>query len=90
MKPQEITTLSSVMLFYDFKQALYAEEYLTCKEIKEELIFRIQTGDLDLELIEATQIAANIFPEKYGIKDLETEVLNGLFEECKTMAYLPA
>lgn len=70
--------VNSVSLIYRFKLALDQEEYLLCKEIKEELLIRKENGQLNNEVIQATQEAYLSYKDLKKNSELEvfTEMLN--------------
>jgi hypothetical protein len=83
MDAREIQYSNSVSLMFAFKVALDQEDYLLCKEIKEELVERKKTGELNDEIIEATAQAYNVHGTEY--KDMQYEVFCEMLGELKTI-----
>lgn len=78
---------NSVSLMFAFKVALDREEYLKCKEIKEELMLRKSIGKLNNEIIEATEVSYKSGAIKYN--DVQHEVFMEMLEEIKNIQGVP-
>ena len=72
---------------FAFKVALDREEYLKCKEIKEELMRRKSIGKLNNEIIEATEVSYKSGMKKYN--DVQYEVFMEMLEEIKNLQGVP-
>jgi hypothetical protein len=74
---------NSVSLIYAFKVALDREDYLLCRDIKEELSLRKKAGELVNDVINATENAYRSNAEQY--RDMQYEVFSEMLEEIKKL-----
>ncbi|MDH6341092.1 hypothetical protein M2451_003869 [Dysgonomonas sp. PFB1-18] len=83
MDKNSIENSNSVSLIYAFKVALDKENYLLCRDIKNELIERKQTGELINELIIATERAYETQAKDF--KDMQYDVFAEMLQEIKNI-----
>jgi hypothetical protein len=83
MIKEDLQNNNSVSLMFAFKVALDQEDYLLCKDIKEELINRKRRGELNNEVITATVSAYNIKGADY--KDMQYKVFTEMLTEIKNI-----